>query len=134
MAAHRRLVLHVLLILAITSPTMSCGGSASPTSSQSPTATLDIPRGPVPAPSPTLQIPTGPGPTDSPNAPVLLPDARGEVSGGGPLGGGDPAAKARISSQLPSLPQNIELTESEAVSYMQSWPPSFRPLRCLLMP
>ncbi len=35
------------------------------------------------------------------------------------MGGGDPAAKARIASQLPSLPQNIELTESEAVAYMQ---------------
>jgi hypothetical protein len=55
----------------------------------------------------------------TPREPTTLPAPSRDTTGGGPLSGGDPAAVARMSAQLPVVSQDYQLTGTEAVSYMQ---------------
>jgi len=68
--------------------------------------------GPDPPPPPSTTTPTT---TFTPPPTLPSPD----VSGGGPLGGGDPAAVRRINAQLPDVPEDIQLTGTEAVGYIE---------------
>lgn len=124
----RRLV-HAILILALTLTCSACGSSGSSGSSGRSDPASDSPSGstfqPAPIPPDPNQPPIStfqpaPIPPDPNQPPVqILPDPRDAVTGGGPLTFGDPAAVERMNAQLPNIPADIQITGSDAVSYIK---------------